>query len=155
MVTRWDARILAISTVRVRQSPECNNFVRQRRIPSSTLSRTISICRRSRRRLQRGSQQAKAKRAKGSRCCAARRMPKIFWANIPFPPERLFRSANNLAVCCSKRANQKKHNGNLKLGLKSIRDVSEVYMEGGRRQKKMATRKTKAAITRSWPRKRQ
>src|SRR5205823_2529887 len=148
MVMRSDARTPATSTVRGKQSPECSNCVMRRRIPSSTISKTISICRCKRLRL--GWPQAKAKKTKRLRCCVALRTPRTFWASIRFRPVHLFRFANNLAVCCSKGVNQRKHNGNLKQHSRSIRDDSEVYMEPRAPPNKTATRKVKAVITQSW-----
>src|SRR5439155_15462442 len=153
MVMRSDVRTPANSTVRGKQSPECSNCVMRRRIPSSTILRTISICRCKRLRL--GWPQAKAKKTKRLRCCVELPRPRTFWVSIRFRPVHLFRFANNLAVCCSKWVNQKKHNENLKQHSKSIRDDSEVYMERREPPSKAATRKMQAAITRSSPHKRQ
>src|SRR6266480_3824302 len=153
MVTRSDERILAISTVREKQSRECSNYVMRRRIPSSTISRTISICRC--KRLRPGWQQPRVKRTKRLTCCGVLPMPKTFWASIQFHPERLFPFANNSAVSCSKWANQKKRSENLKLRSKSIRDDSEDCMERRELPSKMETRKMRTVITQSWRRNRQ
>ena len=98
---------------------------------------------------------AKAKRTKRLRCCAGRQMPKTFWASIRFRRERLFRFANNSAVCCWKSANRRKHSGSSKLRSKYTRDGSEVCMALRELPSKLATKKMQAAITRNSPRKRQ
>src|SRR6266702_4734593 len=104
MVTRLDEHIPAISTVREKRSRECSNYVMRRRIPGSTISRNISICRCKRRR--HGLQQPRAKRTKRLTCCGVLRMPKTFWASIQFHLARLFPFANNSAVSSLKWANQ-------------------------------------------------
>src|SRR4029077_2180157 len=106
-------------------------------------------------RLRPGWPQAKAKKMKRLKCCVALRAPRTFWASIQFRPVHLFRFASNLAVCCSKRVNQNRHNRNLKLRSKSIRDDSEVCMEPRAPPSKTGTRKMQPAITQSWPHKRQ
>src|ERR1700742_1554298 len=153
MVTRLDEHIRAISTVREKQSRECTNCVMQRRIPSSIISRTILIFRC--RRLRPGWRRLRVERTKRLTCCGVRRMPKTFWVNIQFHPERLFPFASNSAVSSSKWAKQKKRSTNLKLLSKSIRDDSEDYMERRKLPSKTATRKTHVVITRSWRRNRQ
>src|SRR6266550_7688646 len=153
MVTRSDERIPAISMVREKQSRECSNYVMRRRIPSSTISRPISICRCKRHRP--GLQQQRAKRTKRLTCCGVLRMPKTFWASIQFHPERLFPFANNSAISSLKWANQKKRSTNLKLRSKFTRDDSEDYMERRELPSKTETRKMHVVITRSWPRNRQ
>src|SRR4029077_11337858 len=127
MVTRSDERIPAISTVREKQSHECSNYVMRRRIPSSIISRTISIFRW--KPLRPGWQQLRVKRTKRLTCCGGLRTPKTFWASIRFRLVHSFPFANNSAVSSSRWANQKKRSKNLKLRSKSIRDDSEAYME--------------------------
>src|SRR6266567_6200670 len=153
MVTRSDERTPAISTVREKQSRECSNCAMRRRIPSSIISRTISIFRC--KRLRPGWQQLRVKRTKRLTCCGVRRMPKTFWANIQFHPERLFPFANNSAVSSSKWGNQKKRSRNLKLRSRSIQDDSEDYMERRELPSKTETRKMRTVITPSWRRNRQ
>src|SRR5437867_2756144 len=146
MVTRSDERIPAISTVHEKRSRECSNYVMRRRIPSSTISRNISICRCKRRRP--GLQQPRAKRTKRLTCCGVLRMPKTFWVSIQFHPARLFPFANNSAVSSSKWANQKKRSKNLKRRSKSTRDDSEDYMERRELPNKTETRKMHTVIMR-------
>src|SRR5262249_51994123 len=152
-VTRSDARIRAISTVRTKPSRECGNYATRPKIQSSTILSSILIYKCKPLRL--GWQQPKGKRTKRLRCYVTPLMRKTFWANIPFRPAHLFRFANNSAVSCSSWVNRRKRNGNLKLRSRSIRDASEDYMERRGLPSKTATRKAQAVTTRSWRHKRQ
>src|SRR5262245_7164904 len=153
MVTHSDGRIPATSAAREKRSHECSNYGRQRKIQSSIISKVTSTCRC--KRLRRGWQQLKAKRTTRSICFEGPRILKTYSASIPFRPAPSFRFANNWALSCWKRGNQKKHNENLRPRSRFIPDDSGVCTERRKPLSRVAITRMQTATTRNWPHKHQ